>query len=266
MGPGRRCRRGFELDAAEGICADHRLAAGDLLEAAGRAGRQVGADRRARPGRRGPVPAAGNPARVRQECLQESGEVHRVAAAPDRAMGSWPWQADTGWPARTPRTWVARLYREHANVWVAQDFCQAQPGEARPGCASATARRSFTTSTGGTSARAGTGSARRWPGPASRPSWRFGAAARQSPGYRERRPRRRAYRCWQGTSLARQLDDPATRAFAAYCAAYSARSAVTCSKPSPTTGRTVGRPCPRAAVDVLAQRVCRETWPTPPGR
>ena len=53
---------GFELDAAEGICADNRLAAGDVLELlAALADKSVliaehGA------GRRGPVPAAGNPA------------------------------------------------------------------------------------------------------------------------------------------------------------------------------------------------------------
>ena len=29
--------------------------------------------------------------------------------------------------------WTARLFREHANVAAAQDFCQAEPGEAEAG-------------------------------------------------------------------------------------------------------------------------------------
>ena len=69
------------------------------------------------------------------------------------------------------------------------------------------------------SARAGTGWARRWPGLARLPCGGRGAAARQSPGYPLRRPRQCAAAvAAEGTGLARQLNDPATSAFAAFVA------------------------------------------------
>ena len=71
---------GFELDAAEGICADHRLAAGQVLELlATLAGKSILIA--APPRGRGPVPAAGNLARVRAGTPAGVRRVHRAAAA-----------------------------------------------------------------------------------------------------------------------------------------------------------------------------------------
>ena len=71
---------GFELDAAEGICADHRLAAEDMLGLlAALAGKSIltAAHRRGR----GPVPAAGALARVRAGTPAGVRRGHRAAAA-----------------------------------------------------------------------------------------------------------------------------------------------------------------------------------------
>ena len=68
-----------------------------------------------------------------QECLQESGEFTALR----RRHRDWHEQlarrADTGWLSPRLAEWVARLHREYANVNAAQDFCQAEPGEAEAG-------------------------------------------------------------------------------------------------------------------------------------
>ena len=68
-----------------------------------------------------------------QERLQESGE----DTALRRRHRDWHEQlarrADTGWLSPQAADWTARLFREHANVQAAQDFCQAEPGEAEAG-------------------------------------------------------------------------------------------------------------------------------------
>jgi predicted ATPase len=68
-----------------------------------------------------------------QERLQESGE----DAALRRRHRDWHEQlaarADTGWLSPQIAEWTARLFRERANVRAAQDFCQAEPGEAEAG-------------------------------------------------------------------------------------------------------------------------------------
>ena len=123
---------GFELDAAEGICADHRLAAGDMLGLlAALAGKSILT-----------VDHGEGVARYRlpetlrefgQERLQESGEDPALR----RRHRDWHEQlarrADTGWLSPQLADWTARLFREHANVAAAQDFCQAEPGEAEAG-------------------------------------------------------------------------------------------------------------------------------------
>jgi DNA-binding NarL/FixJ family response regulator len=68
-----------------------------------------------------------------QERLQESGE----DTALRRRHRDWheqlARQADTGWLSPQIEDWTARLFREHANVAAAQDFCQAEPVEAEAG-------------------------------------------------------------------------------------------------------------------------------------
>ena len=123
---------GFELDAAEGICADHRLAADEVLELlAALAGKSVliAAHREGVARYRLPEPLR----EYGQERLQESGEYTALR----RRHRDWHEQlarrADTGWLSPQIADWTARLHREHANVNAAQDFCQAEPGEAEAG-------------------------------------------------------------------------------------------------------------------------------------
>src|SRR5215831_13118285 len=123
---------GFELDAAEGVCADDQLAAGrvlDLLAAlAGKsiltAGHGEGVARYRLPE---PLREFG------QERLQESGE----DTALRRRHRDWHEQlarrVDADWLSPQIADLTARLFREHANVAAAQDFCQAEPGEAEAG-------------------------------------------------------------------------------------------------------------------------------------
>jgi predicted ATPase/DNA-binding CsgD family transcriptional regulator len=123
---------GFELDAAEGICADRRLAAEEVLDLlAALAGKSILT-----------VAHREGTARYRlsetlrefgQERLQESGEYTALR----RRHRDWHEQlarrADTGWLSPRAADVAARLFREHANVQAAQDFCQAEPGEAEAG-------------------------------------------------------------------------------------------------------------------------------------
>jgi non-specific serine/threonine protein kinase len=123
---------GFELDAAEGICADDRLAANDVLELlAGLVGKSVLiAEHREGVARyRLPEPLR----EYGQERLHESGEYTSLR----RRHRDWHEQlarrADTDWLSPQAADLAARLFREHANVAAAQDFCQAEPGEAEAG-------------------------------------------------------------------------------------------------------------------------------------
>src|SRR5215469_13023156 len=123
---------GFELDAAEGICADDRLAAGDVLELlAALAGKSILAVEHGEGVARYRLPETLR--EYGQERLQESGE----DTALRRRHRDWheqlARQADTDWLSPRLAEWVARLFREHANVQAAQDFCQAEPGEAEAG-------------------------------------------------------------------------------------------------------------------------------------
>ena len=123
---------GFELDAAEGICADDRLAAEEvpgLLAAL--AGKSILTAEH-----RGGVARYRLPEPLREygrERLEESGE----DAVLRRRHRDWHEQlarrADAGWLSPQLAEWAARLFREHANVAAAQDFRQAEPGEAEAG-------------------------------------------------------------------------------------------------------------------------------------
>ena len=123
---------GFELDAAEGICADHRLAAEDMLELLAAL-----ADKSILTATHG-----AGVARYRlPELLREFGQERLHASGEDAALRrrhrDWHEQlarrADTDWLSPQLAEWTARLFREHANVAAAQDFCQAEPGEAEAG-------------------------------------------------------------------------------------------------------------------------------------
>jgi non-specific serine/threonine protein kinase len=123
---------GFELDAAEGICADHRLAAEQVLELlAALAGKSILIAEH-----REGVARYRLPETLReygQERLHESGE----DTALRRRHRDWherlARQVETGWLSPQIAELTARLHREHANVNAAQDFCQAEPGQAEAG-------------------------------------------------------------------------------------------------------------------------------------
>jgi predicted ATPase len=161
---------GFELDAAEGICADDPLAGGDVLDLlAALADKSVLiAEHGAGGGIRYRLPETLR--EFGQERLQESGDYTALRRRRRDWYEQLARQADTGWLSRQTADRVARLFREHANVQAAQDFCQAEPGEAEAGLRIAMHVWLFTTPTGGISARASTGSARRWPRRPSPPS------------------------------------------------------------------------------------------------
>ena len=123
---------GFELDAAEGICADHRLAAEEVLELlAALAGKSIliVAHREgvARYRLSEPLREYG------QECLQSSGEYTALRRRHRDWHEQLARQVDVDWLSPRIADLTARLFREHANVQAAQDFCQTEPGEAEAG-------------------------------------------------------------------------------------------------------------------------------------
>ena len=208
---------GFELDAVEGICADHRLASGDLLELLAAL-----ADKSVLIAEHG----EGGSVRYRlPETLREYGQERLQQAGEDIALRrrhrDWHEQlavrADTGWLSPQMTEWAARLFREHANVQVAQDFCQTEPGEAGLRLAMHVWLLYYWNA-----------------GYVSEGRYRLGQAlarAREPTVWRAQglllagllatlsgdRDAARAL-LEQGTGLARQLDDPATSAFAAFVA------------------------------------------------
>ena len=123
---------GFELDAAEGICADHRLAAGQVLDLlAALASKSILTVAHGQGGVRYRLPETLR--EFGEERLHESGEYTALR----RRHRDWHEQlarrVDAGWLSPQMAEWAARLFREHANVAAAQDFCQAEPGEAEAG-------------------------------------------------------------------------------------------------------------------------------------
>jgi predicted ATPase/DNA-binding CsgD family transcriptional regulator len=122
---------GFELDAAEGICADHRLATDQML---GLLAALVDKSVLIAEHGQGGVARCRLPEALRefgQERLQQAGEYTALR----RRHRDWHEQLARHADLLTPQTteWAARLFREHANVQAAQDFCQAEPGEAEAG-------------------------------------------------------------------------------------------------------------------------------------
>jgi predicted ATPase/DNA-binding NarL/FixJ family response regulator len=213
---------GFELDAAEGICADHRLGAEQLLGLlAGLVSKSVliaahgdGAARYRLPET---LRAYG------QERLHESGEYTTLR----RQHRDWHEQlarrVDIDWLNPQIADMTARLFREHANVQAAQDFCQTEPGEAEAGLRIAVHVWFFFCWISGYVSE-GQYRLSRVLALASEPTvWRaqglllasFLAAVSGDRGAVQPL-------LDQGTSLAGQLDDPATQALAAWVAGHVA--------------------------------------------
>ena len=123
---------GFELDAAEGICADHRLPAGQMLDLLAALADKSVLITEHREG----VARYRLPETLRefgQERLQECGEHTTLRRRHRDWHEQLARQADTDWLSPRAAALAARLFREHANVAAAQDFCQAEPGEAEAG-------------------------------------------------------------------------------------------------------------------------------------
>jgi predicted ATPase/DNA-binding NarL/FixJ family response regulator len=123
---------GFELDAAEGICADQRLATAEVLELlAALAAKSILTVAHGKGVARYRLPETLR--EFGQERLRESGEYTALR----RRHRDWHEQlarrADTDWLSPQVADLTARLHREHANVQAAQDFCQTEPGEAEAG-------------------------------------------------------------------------------------------------------------------------------------
>jgi non-specific serine/threonine protein kinase len=211
---------GFELDAAEGICADHRLGADQVLELlAALAGKSILTAAHSEGVARYRLPETLR--EYGQERLQESGEYTALR----RRHRDWHEQlarrVDIDWLSPQIAELTARLFREHANVQAAQDFCQAEPGEAEAGLRIALHVWFFQCWIAGFVSegryRLGQVLAR-----APEPTvWRaqglllatFLAAVSGDRGAAQPLLE-------QGSSLAGQLDDPATSAFAAWVAAH----------------------------------------------
>ena len=210
---------GFELDAAEGICADDRLAAADVLDLlAALADKSVLIAEHLDSAVRYRLPEILR--EYGQERLQESGEYTVLRRRHRDWYEQLAAQADTGWLSPQTADRVARLFREHANVQAAQDFCQADPGEAEAGLRIALHVWLFYYIDGGYVSegryRLGQALAR-----AREPTvWRARGLLLASLLATASGDRDAALALLeQGTGLARRLDDPATTAFAAYCAA-----------------------------------------------
>jgi len=210
---------GFELDAVEEICADYRLAAGEVLRLlAALVDKSILIT-----GHSEGVARYRLPETLReygQERLQQAGEYSALR----RRHRDWHEQlaarVDTGWLSPQIAEWEARLFRERANVRAAQDFCQAESGEAEAGLRIAIhVWFYYYYGAGGHHSegryRLGQALAR-----VSEPTeWRArglllaGFLAVMSGDRGAAQPL-----LAEGTGLAGQLDDPATRAFAAWVA------------------------------------------------
>ena len=207
---------GFELDAAEGICADDRLAADEVLELlTALAGKSILTVAHGQGVARYRLPETLR--EYGEERLHESGEYTALR----RRHRDWHEQlarrVDTDWLSLQMAEWAARLFREHANVAAAQDFCQAEPGEAEAGLRIALHVWLFYYWSAGHVSegryRLGQVLAR-----AGEPTvWRAQGLLVASflAGAGGDRGAARAL-LEQGTGLAGRLDDPATRAFAAW--------------------------------------------------
>jgi predicted ATPase/DNA-binding CsgD family transcriptional regulator len=217
---------GFELDAVEEVCADQRLTADQMLALLAALADKSILDT----GHSAGVVRYRLPETLReygQARLQQDGEYTTLR----RRHRDWHQQlaarADTSWLSPQGPEHVARLFREHANVRAAQDFCQAEPGEAEAGLRIAVhVWFYYYYGAGGhiSEGRYRLGQAlARVPEPT---VWRARgllAASDMAANNGDHATARELLE--QGTGLARQLDDPAARAFAAWVAGNASMSA-----------------------------------------
>jgi predicted ATPase/DNA-binding CsgD family transcriptional regulator len=120
---------GCELDDIEGVCADDRLPAGDLLElTAALVDKSIIV-----PQQSGPVVGYRMLDTIRdygRDKLAEAGEDAELR----RRHRDWYLtvveQAGEDWLGERQGHWLARLGRNHANLRAAMEFCLAEPGEA----------------------------------------------------------------------------------------------------------------------------------------
>ena len=161
-----------------------------------------------------------------QERLQESGEYTALRRRHRDWHEQLAAQADTGWLSPQMTAWAARLFREHANVQAAQDFCQAEPGEAEAGLRIAMYVWTFYYRNAGNLSegryRVGQALARALEPTVWRARGLLLASFLAAPSGDHAAARALLA---EGTSLARQLNDPFTSAFAAYCAGNVCTSA-----------------------------------------
>ena len=199
---------GFELDAAEGICADHRLAAEQVLDLlAALAGKSILIAAHGKGVARYRLPETLR--EFGQERLQESGEYTALR----RRHRDWHEQlarrADTDWLSPQIADWTARLFREHANVHGGAGLLPGRAGRGRGRAAHRAARLALLLldrgpcQRGPVPARPGAGPGRR----AHRVAG-AGAAAGQFPGCRQRRPRRRTAAAGAGHRPGRAAERP----------------------------------------------------------
>jgi predicted ATPase/DNA-binding CsgD family transcriptional regulator len=211
---------GCELDAAEGICADDRLAAADVLELlAALVGKSILIVAHGQAVARYRLPETLR--EFGQERLHESGEYTTLRRRHRDWHEQLARQVYADWLSPQVTDLTARLFREHANVQAAQDFCQAEPGEAEAGLRIAMHVWLFYY----------------WnAGHVSEGRYRLGqvlARAREPTAWRAQGLLLASFLAAvngdrgavqplleQGISLARQLNDPATRAFAAWVAGH----------------------------------------------
>lgn len=123
---------GFTADAAEAVCTDERLPAGELLSTLGH--------------------LVDKSIVIREECngqsrfrmletLREYGRARLASSGEDAGMARLhrDWYArlietaGNQWTGRQQERWATRLRLEHANIRVALEYCMSTPGEARTG-------------------------------------------------------------------------------------------------------------------------------------
>ena len=195
-----------------------------------------------------------------QERLQQAGE----DTALRRRHRDWHEElarhTDTGWLSPQVADWAARLDREHANVRIAQDFCQHEPGEAEAGLRIAMHIWPYYYWNAGyiSEGRYRLGQLLAEVGEPS--VWRAQGLLLASflaaiSGDRDAARPLLA----EGNGLARQLNDPATHAFAAWARERPACSPVTCTRPSPTT-KTGWRPRARPLSMAASAPSCCSPW------
>ena len=212
---------GFELDAVEGVCADHRLAAEDVLEPlAALADKSVllaghGEGGVARYRLLEPLREFGH------ECLQRAGEYTVLRRRHRDWHEQLARQTDAAWLSPQLADRVARLFREHANVRAAQDFCQSEPGEAEAGLRLALHVRLFYYFNAGHVSEGRYRLSHVLAQVREPTVWRAQGLLLASLLAALSGDRGNALSLLaEGTSLARQLTDPATSAFAAWVAGF----------------------------------------------